>query len=309
VHWHPSAAVMAHDAQMAASGITTVFDAVALGDVDEGSDRIAFLEIMLDALEQSQARGHLRAEHRLHLRCEVSWADIVDTFESLADDPLLGVVSVMDHSPGQRQFTREDKYRTYYMGKLGLSAAEMDAFAQRQMDASARHSDANRRAIAERVRQRGLILATHDDATLDHVAEAAELGAQFSEFPTTLEAARAAHEADMRVLMGAPNLVRGGSHSGNVSAAELAEAGCLDVLSSDYVPISLIHAAFMLARAPLAMPLHEAVAKVTELPARIAGLVDRGAIVAGRRADLVRVHDTGDAPVIRAVWREGRQIA
>jgi alpha-D-ribose 1-methylphosphonate 5-triphosphate diphosphatase len=294
---------------MAAAGITTVFDAVACGEVDPGGARVTNLRAMVDSVRECQARGHLRTDHRLHLRCEVSWAAVVDTFESLADEPLLGIVSLMDHSPGQRQFVRHDKYRIYYMGKFGLSDAEMDAFTQRQTEASARYSATHRRAIAATCRDRGLILAAHDDATLEHVAEAAELGTRFSEFPTTLEAARAAHKADMKVLMGAPNLVRGGSHSGNVSAGTLAEAGCLDVLSSDYVPISLMHAVFLLHRGSAHIALPQAVATASAAPAAVVGLDDRGAIAPGRRADLVRVHDTGDAPVIRAVWREGRQVA
>jgi len=309
VHWHPVAAVMAHDAQMAAAGITTVFDAIACGDVGQGFSRIKHLDEMLAALEATQARGHLRADHKIHLRCEVSWSEAATTFESLLDDELLLVVSVMDHSPGQRQFTREDKYRDYFMGKHGMTAAEMDAFTARQLEASALYSDPNRKAIAEHCRRRGLVLASHDDATLAHVAEAEVLGVDFSEFPTTQEAAEAAHRADMRVLMGAPNLVRGVSHSGNVSAGTLAQAGCLDILSSDYVPVSLMHGVFMLTRAPYGMALPDAVAKASTVPAAVVGLEDRGAIESGRRADLVRVLDTGDVPVIRTVWREGRQIA
>ncbi len=310
VQWHPAAAVMAHDAQMATAGITTVFDAVFVGDEQpNGKRRRDNLRVMLEALRETQARGYLRADHRVHLRCEVTWDAAADTFEEMADDPLLGVVSVMDHSPGQRQFLSEDRYRTYYMGKFGLTVAEMDAFAAQQKEASARHAGPNRRAIAEGCRQRDLILASHDDATLEHVEEARELGVHFSEFPTTLEAARAARSAGMKVLMGAPNLVRGGSHSGNISAARLAEAGCLDVLSSDYVPVSLMHGAFLLHRDPLGVPLAEAVATVTAIPAAVAGFDDRGVIEPGRRADLVRVHDTGDVPVVRTVWRHGRQIA
>lgn len=309
VNWHAGAAVMAHDAQMATAGITTVFDALAVGEVDPGGARVANLQAMVTAIGETQMRGHLRVEHKLHLRCEVSWDLVVGTFEKIAAEPLLGIVSVMDHSPGQRQFIHEDKYRTYYMGKYHLTSDEMDAFTARQKEASVRYSAVNRRAIADECGRRGLILASHDDATLDHVAEAVDLGTRFSEFPTTIDAARAAHNAGMSVLMGAPNLVRGGSHSGNVSAGKLAEDGCLDVLSSDYVPISLMHAAFTLHRAPLGVALPDAIATVTANPAAVAGLSDRGAIEVGRRADVVRVLDTGDAPVIRAVWREGRQVA
>lgn len=309
VRWHAGSAVQAHDALMATAGITTVYDAIACGDVIDGSARLANLEAMAEAVTEAQARGYLRADHRLHLRCEVSTANIMDLFGALLGNRLVGIVSLMDHTPGQRQFVREDKYREYYMGKYGFSDAEMATFTRRQQENSARYSEPHRRRIAEICRQRGMTLASHDDATLDHVAEAVELGIHFAEFPTTLEAAIASKQAGMMVLMGAPNLVRGGSHSGNVSAAELAAAGCLDLLSSDYVPISLMGAAFLLHRGPSGLPLPTAIATVAGNPAKVAGLDDRGVIAAGKRADLVRVHDTGDMPVVRAVWREGRRIA
>lgn len=308
VRWNAGSAVMAHDAQMAAAGVTTVFDAISCGDMIEGSDRLANLEGMVKGVTEAQTRGHLRAEHRLHLRCEVSSANIVTLFEAFVDNPLVGIVSLMDHTPGQRQFIREDKYMDYYMGKYHFTADEMTAFTRRQRENSARYSEPHRLAIAAAARQRDLTLASHDDATPEHVEEALALGIDFSEFPTTEEAARAAHEAGIRVLMGAPNVVRGGSHSGNVAAAELARAGVLDVLSSDYVPFSLMHAAFMLARDVPGMGMPAAIATVSAAPAAVTGLDDRGAIAPGKRADLVRVHDTGDVPVIRTVWRQGRRI-
>jgi alpha-D-ribose 1-methylphosphonate 5-triphosphate diphosphatase len=307
VRWNIGAAVMAHDAQMATAGIVTVFDSLSCGDIIEGSARLANLTAMVEGVTQAQQSGHLRAEHRLHLRCEVSSANMVSLFGAFADHPLVGIVSLMDHTPGQRQFMREDKYREYYMGKYHFSPAEMADFTLRQQENAARYSDIHRSEIAAMCRARGLTLASHDDATIGHVAEALALGVHFSEFPTTVAAAQTAHDAGIRVLMGAPNLVRGGSHSGNVAAAELAQAGILDVLSSDYVPVSLLHGAFILSREALDLP--AAIATVSAVPAEVVGLNDRGEIALGRRADLVRVHDSGELPVVRAVWREGRRVA
>ena len=313
VRGHSRSACLSHDALMAAAGITTVYDAVSLGDMIEGSARQANLEAMIHTLVDVAAEGWFRAEHRLHLRCEVSSENILDSFTGFVEHdragPLVGIVSLMDHTPGQRQFVHEDKYREYYMGKYGFNDAQMEAFTKKQQAASARYADPHRQAIAAVCRGRDVILATHDDATAEHVEEAAGLGIHFSEFPTTVEAARRSHQRGMKVLMGAPNLVRGGSHSGNVSALELARLGCLDVLSSDYVPASLIHAAFLLHHGPLELDLPAAVAMVTRNPAEVAGLSDRGGIDAGKRADLVRVADTGDMPVVRAVWRQGKRVA
>ncbi|MCA1908481.1 MAG: alpha-D-ribose 1-methylphosphonate 5-triphosphate diphosphatase [Magnetospirillum sp.] len=313
VRWHSRSACLSHDAQMAAAGITTVYDAVSLGDMIEGSARQANLEAMIHTLAEMVGENWFRAEHRLHLRCEVSSQNILDSFNGFLEHqqvgPMVGIVSLMDHTPGQRQFVREDKYREYYMGKYGFNAEQMKAFTQKQQAASALYSDPHRQAIAGACRGRDVILATHDDATIAHVEEAASLGIHFSEFPTTVEAAKESHKRGMQVLMGAPNLVRGGSHSGNVSALDLAREGCLDVLSSDYVPASLIHAAFLLHHGPLAWTLPDAMALVSKNPAQVAGLADRGSIDVGKRADLVRVVDTGDMPVVRSVWRQGKRIS
>jgi alpha-D-ribose 1-methylphosphonate 5-triphosphate diphosphatase len=152
-------------------------------------------------------------------------------------------------------------------------------------------------------------MASHDDATLAHVGEAIENGVRLAEFPTSFDAAKASHEAGMSVLMGAPNVVRGKSHSGNIAARDLAEKGVLDVLSSDYVPLSLLYAPFVLADEVDGVTLPQALAMVTSTPARSVGLDDRGRIATGLRADLVRVHRQEGVPVARAIWREGRRVA
>jgi alpha-D-ribose 1-methylphosphonate 5-triphosphate diphosphatase len=308
VRWPGLAATLAHDGQMVSSGITTIYDAVSLNDAIDSLSRPNNLTAMIDSVTEARRQGWLRADHRLHLRCEVASASVTGIFAAFADNGLVGIVSLMDHTPGQRQFVHEDKYIEYYMGKYGFTAPEMADFTRRQQELSARFAEGNRQALARACRERGHILASHDDATAAHVAEAAGLGTHIAEFPTTPEAARAARQAGMKVLMGAPNLVRGASHSGNVSATDLALAGDLDMLSSDYVPASLLHAAFALHRGPLGLALPAAVAKVSAIPAAVAGLDDRGRIEIGRRADVLRVLDTGDAPVVRAVWREGQRV-
>jgi alpha-D-ribose 1-methylphosphonate 5-triphosphate diphosphatase len=152
-------------------------------------------------------------------------------------------------------------------------------------------------------------LASHDDTEPEHVDEALRDGVSIAEFPTTTEAADALHAVGIKVLMGAPNLVRGGSHSGNVATSDLARAGRLDVLSSDYIPASLLMAALMLpAKAP-GIDLAAAIRTVTKTPAEAVGLDDRGEIALGRRADIIRVRAVGDVPVVRSVWRTGNRVA
>lgn len=308
VRWPRGAAVLAHDAQIVAAGITTVFDAISLGEIFAASGRVDSLSDMYAGLQQAQKAGVLKADHRLHLRCELSFAGVLDLFESLMDERLVGLVSIMDHTPGQRQFTDVVKYRTYYKKKYGLSDTEFEVFlADRRAD-SEKYSAYHREAIVNRARERGLTLASHDDATTAHVAESAAAGMRIAEFPTTMEAARASREQGLAVLMGAPNVVLGGSHSGNIAASDLAARGLLDILSSDYVPASLIPAAFALAEGDNKIGLLEAIRMISCNPASALGLDDRGAIVIGRRSDLVRVRVAGGLPVVREVWREGVRV-
>ncbi|RJG09902.1 alpha-D-ribose 1-methylphosphonate 5-triphosphate diphosphatase [Pseudomonas cavernicola] len=308
VDWPSASAVLTHDAQIIAAGITTVFDALSIGDVNPKGKRMQQLPAMLEAIAKAEAAGHTRAEHRLHLRCEVSHPLTLEVFRELVEHPLVQLVSVMDHAPGQRQFAQEAKYREYYQGKYHLSDAEMDAFIREQLANSSEYSEQYRAAIVDICGARGLSVASHDDATLAHVQESAGFGMAVAEFPTTLEAAKASHELGLKVLMGAPNIVRGGSHSGNIAAAELAQQGVLDILSSDYYPSSLLSAALLLAGQDNGYDLPKAIGTVSRAPAQAAGLVDRGEIRPGLRADLLQAKVQAGQVVIQQVWRQGKRV-
>ncbi|EKZ5664478.1 alpha-D-ribose 1-methylphosphonate 5-triphosphate diphosphatase [Klebsiella aerogenes] len=309
VDWPAHSAMSSHDALMVASGITTVLDAVAIGDVRDGGDRLENLEKMINAVEETQKRGLNRAEHRLHLRCELPHHTTLPLFEKLVDREPVTLVSLMDHSPGQRQFANREKYREYYQGKYQLSGEQMQRFEEEQMALAAAWSQPNRQAIAAMCRERQIALASHDDATHEHVAESHQLGSVIAEFPTTLAAAQASRQHGMNVLMGAPNIVRGGSHSGNVAAHQLAASGLLDILSSDYYPASLLDAAFRIADSDdNAFTLAQAIRLVSKHPAQALGLHDRGVIAEGKRADLVLAHRRGEHVHIDHVWRQGKRV-
>ena len=310
VYWDPVAAVVSYDAQLASCGITTVLDSLRVWR-EEGADEVGGeAPVLAAAIATARDAGMLRITHFLHLRCEVPMPDVVADAAALIGRPDVRLVSLMDHTPGQRQFRDEEKLRTYYRSKSGgLTDAEVEAlFAQRRAFA-ARHAAANYRGLVALARRHGTRLASHDDTTLEHVRQSIADAVAIAEFPTTLEAARASHAAGIAVLMGAPNLVRGSSHSGNVGTAELARAGLLDVMSSDYMPSSLLMAAFRLPQAAPAIDLPRAIATVTAAPAAAVGLDDRGAIALGKRADLLRVRLTQNIPVVGAVWRAGSRIA
>jgi alpha-D-ribose 1-methylphosphonate 5-triphosphate diphosphatase len=307
VYWpSPRAAVLAHDAQIASAGITTVLDAIAVGDYREGGQRRRMLLDAVAAITDTREQDLFRADHLVHLRCEISDEGVVTLFEEMAGNPLVRLASLMDHTPGQRQWSDMKTYRNFHRTK-NWTEEEFQTHIREKQAAHDRVAEPNRRRILDLARTHGMALASHDDTTPDHVDEAHGDGLTISEFPTTEAAARRARAVGMTVVMGAPNVVRGGSHSGNVSAGELAQAGLLDALSSDYVPASLLHAAFILSHKGLDLP--GAIATVTRNPAAMVGLEDRGAIVPGLRADLVRVRVVGDLPVVRAVWSHGVEVA
>ncbi len=307
-YWPTVSAVINHDREIVAAGITTVFDALCVGYVNEEARSSDTISDLAASITEVQAKGYLKSDHHIHWRCEVSGDTMYDSIEELSSNPATGLFSVMDHTPGQRQFVSLDAYYTYYQGKFGLSDLEMEQYISKCKAAQEKNSVPNRRKIVDLAHSKKIPLASHDDATEEHVSEAIDDGVVVAEFPTTIEAARASHNNNMSVLMGAPNVVRGKSHSGNVSARDLANEGVLDILSSDYVPFSLLYGATMLAKHCDGISLPQAISKVTRNPANEVGLSDRGEIAIGKLADLVRFRMDGDVPSIVEVWRRGERV-
>jgi alpha-D-ribose 1-methylphosphonate 5-triphosphate diphosphatase len=301
-------AVQAHDAEIAGAGITTVFDAIGVGDPYGEGFRARDQSALLEVLDRLEAAHALRADHLIHVRCELPAPNAKALFESFVGHRRLKLISLMDHTPGQRQWSDIEHARTYYTGKKGWTDAQFDAEVQLAPERQARYAAPHRAWFAAFARSHGIALATHDDTTLEHVNEARALGAAMSEFPTTLEAARHAKAQGLATVAGAPNVVRGGSHSGNVSALALAREGVLDALSSDYVPASLLQAAWLLQR-DAGFTLSAAVNVVSLHPARACGLHDRGEIAEGQRGDLVRVREVDGQPAVREVYALGRRVS
>ncbi|WP_371156798.1 alpha-D-ribose 1-methylphosphonate 5-triphosphate diphosphatase [Jannaschia sp. 2305UL9-9] len=309
VDWPHDAALMAHDRELASCGITTVFDAMRVGSVLSGG-KMAYVEYargLATEMLALRAAGGLQIEHFLHLRAEICSETLLEELAAFGPQDGVGILSLMDHTPGQRQFRDISKLRAYVMGKRGMDEAGFQAHVanlQRLRDA---HGDAHEAGAVAAARRIGAVLASHDDTTADQVAVSARHGVRVAEFPTTFEAAEACRDAGIPVMMGAPNVIRGGSHSGNVSALDLAGAGLLNVLSSDYVPSGLLLAAWRLSAVWNDLP--RAVATVTRTPAQAAGLQDRGALQPGLRADVLRVRDRDGTPSIQRVICGGRTVA
>jgi alpha-D-ribose 1-methylphosphonate 5-triphosphate diphosphatase len=312
VRWAEMPALLAHDAEVTAAGITTVFDALGVGDTDSEALRGTEWSGVVRCLDDSVKADLLRADHYLHIRCELPAPNTVSLFEPFQNHPSVKLLSLMDHTPGQRQWENIEQARIYYTGKKGWSDQKFaDQVANAQM-LQEQYALPHRAHFVEYCKARNITLASHDDTTPGHVQQAHREGISIAEFPTCIAAAKAARAHDLCIIMGAPNVVRGGSHSGNVAAVELARLDLLDALSSDYVPASLLMAAFRLVdQAQYSLP--KAIAAVSRGPALAVGLHDRGAIASGLRADLVQVRllqglDGTQQPVVRAVWRQGERV-
>jgi len=313
VRWDDAPALLAHDGEIASSGITTVLDALGVGEADPESVRGSEWDTVLDHIAEFSQRGLLRAEHLLHVRCELPAPNTQTLFAPFINNPLVRMISLMDHTPGQRQWENIDHAWVYFSGKKGWSREKFEARVAQAREDQVRYAQPHRAYFTGYCKDHGISLASHDDTTLAHVEEAYAEGATVSEFPTTVVAAQAAHARGMVTIMGGPNVVRGGSHSGNVSAIELARLGLMDILSSDYVPGSLLSATLRLTEAA-GLSLPQAVATVTRNPAACIGLPDRGQIAQGLRADLIQVRlvklaDGRQQGVVRAVWRGGVRVA
>ena len=302
VYWpSPLSAAVANDGMMHGCGVTTVLDSICAEAFPEEETRRRMFNDAIGAISAGEGAGLFRARHLLHLRCETADPKTPAILGEHLDNPLVRLVSLMDHTPGQRQFTDTDKYRKYY--KKGWSDEEFAEISKRLLATQESCAEGNRARIVALSRERAIPLASHDDTLAEHVAQAVAEGIAIAEFPTTLTAARLARDAGIRIVMGGPNMVRGGSHSGNVSARDLAGEGLLDILSSDYVPGSLVAGAFTLHR--LGMGLADAVAKISANPAEAVGLTDRGRVAPGLRADLVRVREIEGVPAVLRTWSVG----
>ncbi|MEX0310316.1 MAG: alpha-D-ribose 1-methylphosphonate 5-triphosphate diphosphatase [Tateyamaria sp.] len=308
VPWPHGPAILAHDRELAGTGITTVFDAMRVGSIPTGKGRyIKYARDLSSEMLALRAQGVLKISHFLHLRAEICSETLTEELAEFTADDRVGIVSLMDHTPGQRQFRDISKMKAYVMGKNNLTEDEFAAHVEKLQGLQDRLGAEHEAAAVAEAGRLGAVLASHDDTTEAQVDVSAGHGVAVAEFPTTVEAAQACRARGIAIIMGAPNLVRGGSHSGNVAAKDLAERDMLDILSSDYVPAALLMSAVQLGE--MWGDMARGIATVTSTPAKSVGLTDRGDILVGKRADLVRFKRTGAGVVAREVWSVGRQVA
>ena len=309
VRWPHVPAILAHDAELAGVGITTVFNALRVGSIPtkEIAGNRRYAKGIAEQIRGQQKAGALKITHSLHLRAEMCSETLIEELAEFGAADGVGLLSLMDHTPGQRQFTDLSRLETHLRGKHNMGKSEFETYLAYRMALGARVGDAHACAAVSAAKRLGAVLASHDDTTAEHVAASCRRGVQLAEFPTTMCAARACRDRNLAVVAGAPNLVCGQSHYGNIAVSELAAEGLIDVLSSDYVPAALLQSAIRLGE--IWGDLARALATVTSQPARRAGLSDRGCLKIGQRADLIRFRLAGQAPVLSAVWCGGARVS
>jgi alpha-D-ribose 1-methylphosphonate 5-triphosphate diphosphatase len=299
------------DKRLAAAGITTAFAAVSFAwrqhDLRSQEKALEIINVI------HQRREECLVDMRVHARFEMTNPDTALVLQPLLDEGKVQLVSIMDHTPGQGQYTNIEKYVDFMTRWLGFDPEKIDVDILKQIEgAIVQKSAAPRdwnivRDVIETALRHAIPVASHDDDTLEKVRDEHELGVTISEFPVARAAAEAARQRGMHVIMGAPNAYRGASTSDNLSARDAIRLGLVDILATDYFPAAMLHAAFLLAEQGI-MPLHEAIKLISQNPADAMGLDDRGRLEVGRSADLVLVETNSAHPRVRGTLRRGMPI-
>ena len=295
------------EAKLVCHGVTTMYHSLSFHDHSfkmRTSEVVQNVIRCIDVLKKDSI-----IHHRVHARYEVSETPAESVISDLIDEGLVHMVSLMNHSPGQGQYVDMEKYRNDLYKTRGFGPAEADQWIrERQARMQNPEIPATMKRLADKVLAAGIPLASHDDDSSAKIERMRSYGVGISEFPIDLLTAKAAREAGMHIVVGAPNIVRGASNSGNMRAIDAILAGAADILCSDYVPPAILHAVFKL-HTEYGMPLHEASAMASLNPARAVGLGElTGSIENGKQADIILVDDSTGVPRVLFVMTMGQPV-
>ena len=292
-------------------GITTMFHSLSFyGRNDFGANPVRSVENsrrLIDLIERSHESEH-QIRHRFHARFEIDNLERVDELKNLITAGKVHLLSLMDHSPGQGQYRDLELYKIILQGYRKLGEGEVEAIIA-ESRGRAKVPFETLREMAALARAQGISVASHDDDTVAKLDVVQGLGSNISEFPITLEVAREARRRGLETVAGAPNVLLGGSHSGNLSAAEAVSEGSVDILCSDYYPAAMLHSVFQLHRNN-GLPLIDAFRLVTLHPARAVGLAeDLGSVETGKKADLLVIRTLQDGtPYVETALVDGHVL-
>jgi alpha-D-ribose 1-methylphosphonate 5-triphosphate diphosphatase len=293
------------DKKLAACGVTTIFHSVSFAEGEIGvrcNDQAAAVIERIAALAP-----RMLVDTRIHARFEITDEAAVPRLESLLNDGKIQLLSLMDHTPGQGQFREAGAFENYYRRVYGKEKAEVDEIIERKIR-SQEKAAARLDHMIGLCRTLGIPMASHDDDSREKICWLKDRAVAISEFPVNMEALRAAGDSGLHVCLGAPNVLRGASQGGNLSARKAIAAGYGDILCSDYAPMAILHAVFTLEALGLS-PLHEAVNMVSLSAARAVGIdAGKGSLEEGKAADFVLVERPDGVPRILKTYVSGQEV-
>ena len=299
-------AVYELDKKIAACGITTMYHSLSFAELEVGLRSNSMAAGIIREINTFSRK--LKVNTRIHARFEITDQCAVPFLEGLIRDGQISLFSFMDHSPGQGQFRDILSFKKYYGPVYAMTDSEMDSIIERKLKAKMNGTPACISRMIGICREHGIAMASHDDDSRDKINWVKEMDIGMTEIPMTHEAVRAARELGIRICFGSPNVVRGKSQSGNLSAREAIRSGCDDILCSDYAPMTLLHAVLALENSGI-LPLHEAIRMVSLNPARAVGIAGHtGSLEEGKDADMVLVDHSGDVPRVIKTFVAGKEI-
>lgn len=295
--------------QLCACGITTIYHSVSMykeGTWDSREIRSAASVKKLSDLIKAKKTGAHLIKNKYHLRYELDNISCYDDVMGLMRGGNVDLISIMDHRPGQGQYKNLAIYRKHLPNQgRDLTDAEFDELVKREQTKPMIEGE-KLSALVNEAKALGIPVSSHDDDSSECIKRNIGLGVDISEFPITLDVAKEAKAAGIATLLGAPNILLGGSHSGNLSAEVAVKEGCADILCSDYYPQALLRAVFYLADKGI-LTLPQASRLVSLNPAKAVKIGDvTGSIEVGKQADLLLISRTkGGQPKLERVYVSG----
>lgn len=290
------------DIASASAGITTKYHAIAFEEAPDDNRSVTLARTIADRVRDYDRKQGARVDNRVHLRCELTNPTAVKTVEEQLSSGS-DLVSLVSHVPGSGQFAGENSLKQRYEGGSEVTESSLKRLQSRRSEVPANEIQLRAHRIVEKATESNAVVASHDDEDASTVERTAKIGADISEYPLSIRAARRASELGMDVVMGAPNVVRGGSMWDGPNANRAIDDGVVDILCSDFRPQSMLSAVFV----DNGETLSDRVRRVSTAPAVVVGLYDRGRLEPGARADVIVV-DPDPTPSISRTYVAGREI-
>lgn len=291
--------------KLAVSGITTMYHSLSLSDEWGVRNKDMVVGVINNINRLKRTRSMIN--HKIHLRYELTFLAGVSILESLIRNKSIDFMSYMDHTPGQGQFRDAEALKNFTMQSYGKKETEVEEFLDITIENQAMIDWFKLINLAKLAKTNGIRLASHDDDTREKIETLLECEGVLSEFPINMETAVYAKSRDIHVCVGAPNIIRGKSHSNNMRALDAITHKAADIVCSDYLPSAMLLAVFHLTREGI--NLTEAVKMVTLNPAKALGIDSEvGSVEVGKCADLIIVEMNKDYPLLRKTLVGGNTV-